>query len=153
MHSLYACCYCSLPLKPAWLPQFLCFTGAGIGEALNARVQSTSDQQPRADNLKSHPPELQGRYFMGQIGRSYIVGRGTRAPRYIYEEPSSCPKTTNYVAPCDASSGLLNPAPNPWVVLGALVRGPVNEDTLIDSRVSFQTIVQVRDGLVRSGGT
>ena len=85
---------------------------------------------------------LQSRYFMGQTGRSYIVGLGTRPPVYIYEEASSCPKSSSTT--CDASTGLLNPNPNPWVVQGAIVRGPINLDPLIDSRLSYQTVVQVR---------
>ena len=80
---------------------------------------------------------------MGQTGRSFIVGKGKRPPVFIYEQPSSCPRTQS-TAPCDATSGLLNTAPNPWVVKGALVRGPVNQDDLTDSRLSYQTAAQVR---------
>lgn len=83
---------------------------------------------------------MQARYFMGQTERSFIVGTGTRPPKYIYEEASSCPPGAPY---CDATNGLLNSKPNPWIVRGALVRGPVTEDTLTDARLSFQTIVQV----------
>ena len=77
---------------------------------------------------------------MGQTGRSYIVGSGTRPPVNIYEQASSCPRSASI---CDASTGLLNSGPNPWVVKGGLVRGSVNQDPLIDNRVLKQTVVQV----------
>ncbi|KAK9803849.1 hypothetical protein WJX73_008180 [Symbiochloris irregularis] len=82
----------------------------------------------------------QARYFMGQTGRSYIVGEGTRPPVFIFEEASSCPTSA---AVCNAANGLLNSKPNPWVCSGALVRGSGTEDPLIDNRVSKQTAVQV----------
>lgn len=89
---------------------------------------------------------MQARYFMGQTGRSYIVGEGTRPPVNIFEEASSCPTTA---AVCNAANGLLNPNPNPWVCSGALVRGPGNMDPLIDNRVLKQTAVQVGLWLIR----
>jgi hypothetical protein len=60
-----------------------------------------------------------------------VVGLGTDPPLAAANQAASCPPTP---AACDAVTAQLTPAPNPFVLYGALVEGPGWTDRYVDAR-------------------
>ena len=73
----------------------------------------------------------QTRYALGDAGRSLVVGLGTDPPLSAANQAASCPPVP---AACDAVTAQLTPAPNPFVLYGALVEGPGWSDRYVDAR-------------------
>ncbi|CAG5091310.1 Oidioi.mRNA.OKI2018_I69.PAR.g12962.t2.cds [Oikopleura dioica] len=71
-------------------------------------------------------------YALGSTGRSYVVGFGKSPPKEPHHRGSSCPAKPKT---CDwAQSGR---GPAPWVLFGALVGGPNEQDRYTDSRKDY----------------
>ncbi|KAI3425705.1 hypothetical protein D9Q98_007681 [Chlorella vulgaris] len=75
-------------------------------------------------------------YALGSAGRSYVVGWGLNPPLRAHHAAASCPSPP---APCTWSD-FGSPAPNPQVLLGALVAGPADtDDSYSDRRDDYIT--------------
>uniref|UniRef100_H2ZAZ4 Endoglucanase n=1 Tax=Ciona savignyi TaxID=51511 RepID=H2ZAZ4_CIOSA len=73
-------------------------------------------------------------YMLGDTGRSYVVGFGSRYPLRPHHRASSCPprpQTCNW-------SHKESDNPNHFILNGALVGGPDYNDTFQDSRSNFK---------------
>ncbi|XP_010921617.1 endoglucanase 3 [Elaeis guineensis] len=72
---------------------------------------------------------------------SYMVGYGARYPQRIHHRASSLPSVATHPAriPCSAGFAALNsPAPNPNVLVGAVVGGPDAQDRFPDQRSDYE---------------
>ncbi|XP_043713191.1 endoglucanase 24 isoform X1 [Telopea speciosissima] len=77
----------------------------------------------------------QADYVLGNnpMNMSYLVGYGSKYPRYVHHRGASIPAYAN--PGCnDGFQWLSTTNPNPNVAVGALVGGPFRNDTYIDSR-------------------
>ena len=66
-------------------------------------------------------------------GRSFLVGHGKEFPQQPHQRAASCPPppaTSNYLQ-------LHSKAPNPHVLVGALVGGPFFNDSFPDDRMDY----------------
>ncbi|XP_014214612.1 uncharacterized protein LOC106643815 [Copidosoma floridanum] len=72
-------------------------------------------------------------YMLGSTGRSFVVGWGRDPPQQPHHAASSCPDRPT---PCGWSEYDRN-APNPQVLVGALVSGPDEIDCFYDKREDF----------------
>ncbi|XP_073109907.1 endoglucanase 17 isoform X1 [Elaeis guineensis] len=83
-------------------------------------------------------------YILGDnpLGMSYMVGYGEKYPRRIHHRASSLPSVRAHPAKIGCKDGTkyyLSPAPNPNVLVGAVVGGPTNfSDAFPDARPAFQ---------------
>jgi hypothetical protein len=73
-------------------------------------------------------------YALGDTGRSYLVGFGTNYPLQPHHRAASCPSPMT--SPCGWNEYNIN-APNPHVLVGALVGGPSADDSYTDSRGDY----------------
>lgn len=78
---------------------------------------------------------MQTRYILGDAGFSLVVGYGHDSPTHVQNEAASCPPEP---VQCNAVSAELSPNPNPNVIYGALVEGPIYTDTF---QVSFSALL------------
>ncbi|XP_008795766.2 endoglucanase 3-like [Phoenix dactylifera] len=72
---------------------------------------------------------------------SYMVGYGARYPQRIHHRASSLPSVAAHPAriPCSSGFAALNsPAPNPNVLVGAVVGGPDAQDRFPDQRSDYE---------------
>lgn len=74
-------------------------------------------------------------YLLGKMGRSYMVGYGKDFPRKPHHRSSSCTRT----GPCGWVHGYESPEDNPYMLIGALVGGPDNNDQWTDNRGNYTT--------------
>ena len=79
---------------------------------------------------------MQTRYILGDAGASLVVGYGHDPPTHVQNEAASCPPEP---VQCNAVSAELSPNPNPNVIYGALVEGPIYTDTF---QVSLQVFLE-----------
>ncbi|XP_029122879.2 endoglucanase 17 isoform X2 [Elaeis guineensis] len=83
-------------------------------------------------------------YILGDnpLGMSYMVGYGGRYPRRIHHRGSSLPSVRAHRGKIGCKEGTkyyMSPAPNPNVLVGAVVGGPTNiSDAFPDARPVFQ---------------
>lgn len=101
-----------------------------MGATANAVLMSTM----YAEMVKDEEPDLakeykcwalsQLRYFLGDSGRSYVVGYGTDAPERTQDRGAACPEAP---VPCNTVTGLLSPDPDTHMLNGALIEGPPND--------------------------
>lgn len=83
-------------------------------------------------------------YILGDnpLGMSYMVAYGGRYPRRIHHRGSSLPSVRAHRSKIGCKEGTkyyLSPAPNPNVLVGAVVGGPTNiSDAFPDARPVFQ---------------
>ncbi|XP_011100152.2 endoglucanase 24-like [Sesamum indicum] len=78
---------------------------------------------------------MQADYVLGNnpMNMSYLVGYGSSYPQYVHHRGASIP--TDAKTGCsDGFMWLSSTAPNPNVAIGALVGGPFQNDSYIDSR-------------------
>lgn len=78
---------------------------------------------------------FQADYVLGSnlMKMSYLVGYGDNYPQYVHHRGASIPIDAN--TGCDDGFIWLNSTnPNPNLAIGALVGGPFQNDTYIDSR-------------------
>ncbi|XP_063240587.1 endoglucanase A-like [Bacillus rossius redtenbacheri] len=73
-------------------------------------------------------------YFLGDTGFSYVVGYGSKYPKYAHHRSSSCP---DHPAACGWDFFNSN-TPNHHVLEGALVGGPSSDDSYTDTRKDAQ---------------
>ena len=71
--------------------------------------------------------------MLGDAGRSFVVGYGHNPPTRVHHRAASCPAPP---LPCNFSS-LHTPLPNPNTLLGALVGGPLINDSFRDNRTDY----------------
>ena len=81
---------------------------------------------------------MQTRYILGDAGFSLVVGYGHDSPTHVQNEAASCPPEP---VQCNAVSAELSPNPNPNVIYGALVEGPIYTDTF---QVSVSALLSAR---------
>merc|ERR1711994_472337 len=73
-------------------------------------------------------------YILGDTGRSYVVGFGENPPLRPHHRASSC--RSPITSPCgDAEK--YSSAPNPQILIGALVGGPDSNDNYNDARDDY----------------
>lgn len=83
-------------------------------------------------------------YILGDnpLGMSYMVGYGPKFPRRIHHRASSVPSLQAHPGRIGCKAGsryFLSPDPNPNLLIGAVVGGPMNvTDAFPDSRPYFQ---------------
>ncbi|KAK9276384.1 hypothetical protein L1049_005917 [Liquidambar formosana] len=83
-------------------------------------------------------------YILGDnpLGMSYMVGYGSHYPQRIHHRGSSLPSVEAHPAHIGCKAGsryFLSPNPNPNLLVGAVVGGPMNSsDAFPDSRPFFQ---------------
>lgn len=82
-------------------------------------------------------------YILGDnpLKMSYMVGYGSRYPERIHHRGSSLPSVAAHPAkiPCSAGFSLMNSgAPNPNVLVGAVVGGPDANDRFPDQRSDYE---------------
>nr|XP_002122707.2 endoglucanase 13 [Ciona intestinalis] len=107
------------PLRYAANTAFICLmaSNAGIDSEVNAAWA-----------------RRQIHYMLGDSGRSYVVGFGTRSPQRPHHRSSSCPPRPQQ---CNWASEE-SPQPNHFVLNGALVGGPDYNDNFQDRRNNFK---------------
>ncbi|KAL1569940.1 Esterase/lipase/thioesterase [Salvia divinorum] len=81
-------------------------------------------------------------YILGENPgkRSYMVGFGERYPQRLHHRASSLPSLHASPARISCADGfqyLNTPAPNPNILVGAIVGGPDNEDKFADDRNNY----------------
>lgn len=86
---------------------------------------------PRADEYAMIAIDQIG-YALGDKGRSYVQGFGVNPPLRSHHRAASCPK-----APTDCSNMLYSDQPNYWILYGALVGGPNQNDQYADKREDY----------------
>lgn len=72
-------------------------------------------------------------YILGSTGKSYVIGYGTNYPKRPHHAASSCPDLPE---PCGWDYYKTN-KPNPHILYGALVSGPLSTDLYKDQRFEF----------------
>ncbi|XP_010269597.1 PREDICTED: endoglucanase 17-like [Nelumbo nucifera] len=82
-------------------------------------------------------------YLLGDnpLKMSYMVGYGARYPQRIHHRGSSLPSIAVHPAKIQCSSGfsaLKSPAPNPNILVGAVVGGPDQHDQFPDQRTDYE---------------
>ena len=93
--------------------------------------------------LKLLAHAMQARHLLGDSGRSYVVGYGHNPPTHVTHKAASCPGTA-IETPCDASIAYNVSTPNPHVLTGALVSGPVTVTGLyVDQRIYSDNRVSI----------
>lgn len=106
---------------------------ADFGHAVHAAAQKH----------KTMHVSVQARHLLGDSGRSYVVGYGHNPPTHVTHKAASCPGTA-IDTPCDASIAYNVSTPNPHVLTGALVSGPVTANGLYaDQRTSLENRVSI----------
>lgn len=82
-------------------------------------------------------------YILGDAGHSFVIGFGEDPPLRPHHPASSCPADED---PCMMHCpdnrncpNAINPAPNPHVLVGALVGGPDDRDRWEDDRTNYVT--------------
>ncbi|KAE8730088.1 Endoglucanase 8 [Hibiscus syriacus] len=94
--------------------------------------------------LLKHLAQRQVDYILGDnpLGMSYMVGYGARYPERIHHRGSSLPSVAVHPGRIGCKEGsryYLSPNPNPNILVGAVVGGPINvSDAFPDSRPYFQ---------------
>lgn len=87
----------------------------------------------------------QAEYILGKnpLNMSYMVGYSENYPTRVHHKGASIPSKRVDFSVYDCSSGrkfLMNPGPNPNVLVGALVGGPAQDDSYQNSRINkFQS--------------
>ncbi|KAH7430878.1 hypothetical protein KP509_08G018500 [Ceratopteris richardii] len=78
----------------------------------------------------------QANYLLGKnpIGMSYLVGYGSNYPQNVHHRAASIPSDAKKYACKEGFEWLSAEGPNPHVVTGALVGGPFQNDSFVDSR-------------------
>ncbi|KAL0379155.1 UNVERIFIED_CONTAM: Endoglucanase 24 [Sesamum radiatum] len=78
---------------------------------------------------------MQADYVLGNnpMNMSYLVGYGSSYPQYVHHRGASIPRDAK-TGCSDGFMWLNSTAPNPNVAIGALVGGPFQNDSYIDSR-------------------
>ncbi|KAL0449749.1 UNVERIFIED_CONTAM: Endoglucanase 24 [Sesamum latifolium] len=78
---------------------------------------------------------MQADYVLGNnpMNMSYLVGYGSSYPQYVHHRGASIPRDAK-TGCSDGFMWLNSTAPNPNVAVGALVGGPFQNDSYIDSR-------------------
>lgn len=78
----------------------------------------------------------QADYVLGNnpMKMSYLLGYGSRYPKYVHHRGASIPMDANTDSCSDGFRWLNSTDPNPNVAVGALVGGPFLNDTYVDSR-------------------
>lgn len=82
-------------------------------------------------------------YLLGDnpLNMSYMVGYGPRYPQRIHHRGSSLPSVAAHSAKIQCSAGfdfMHSPAPNPNVLVGAVVGGPDKNDRFPDQRSDYE---------------
>ena len=81
-------------------------------------------------------------YILGDnpLNMSYMVGYGSHYPKRIHHRASSLPSKANHPQPIPCKEGfqyVQNSAPNPNILVGAVVGGPDNLDRFPDDRNDY----------------
>ena len=81
-------------------------------------------------------------YILGDnpMRMSYMVGYGCLYPKLIHHRASSLPSKANHPQPIPCKEGfqsLYSSAPNPNILVGAMVVGPDNMDRFTDVRNNY----------------
>ena len=82
-------------------------------------------------------------YILGDnpLKMSYMVGYGSKFPKHIHHRGSSLPSIANHpqFIPCSAGfQSLYSNAPNPNILVGAVVGGPDSNDQFPDERNDYE---------------
>ncbi|MQM16924.1 hypothetical protein Taro_049887 [Colocasia esculenta] len=82
-------------------------------------------------------------YILGDnpLRMSYMVGYGSRYPERIHHRASSLPSVASHPAkiPCSSGFSIMNSgAPNPNLLVGAIVGGPDSHDRFPDQRSDYE---------------
>lgn len=90
-----------------------------------------------------HGCGLQVDYLLGDnpMGMSYMVGYGERYPQRIHHRGSSLPAKADRPQPIGCKEGspyFSSQAPNPNILVGAVVGGPGEDDAYGDDRADFR---------------
>ncbi|KAK3129605.1 hypothetical protein QOZ80_6BG0482270 [Eleusine coracana subsp. coracana] len=90
----------------------------------------------------------QANYILGDnpMKLSYLVGYGSSYPQQVHHRGASIP--TDAKTGCKGFQYLHSPSPNPNVAMGALVGGPFQNDSFVDSR---DNAVQTESSTYNSG--
>jgi hypothetical protein len=91
---------------------------------------------------------IQANYILGDnpMKLSYLVGYGSNYPQQVHHRGASIPADAK--TGCKGFQYLHSPNPNPNVAMGALVGGPFQNDTFVDSR---DNAVQTESSTYNSG--
>ncbi|CAL5226752.1 g9605 [Coccomyxa viridis] len=111
---------------------------AMIASVYANNVQSTD---PTMSHRYSCWARSQMKYILGDSGRSYVVGFGNDPPTHAHHRGASCPPETgglgSNVPTCDYSDFSVATA-DPNIIYGALLGGPAQDDSYMDSRSNYQ---------------
>lgn len=83
---------------------------------------------------------IQANYVLGNnpLAQSYMVGYGTKYPKFLHHRGSSIP-TNQIYTDCSKSWNWYDATtPNPNIAYGAVVGGPFKNETFTDARTNIQ---------------
>ncbi|KAI4323865.1 hypothetical protein L6164_023440 [Bauhinia variegata] len=108
-------------------------------------MKSANNKVVHCGNVEVHHSKVikfaksQVDYVLGSnpLGMSYMVGYGKKFPQKIHHRGSTMPSINQYsqLITCrEGQSYLQSPNPNPNILIGAVVGGPAQDDSFLDSR-------------------
>ncbi|KAK9806714.1 hypothetical protein WJX72_000352 [[Myrmecia] bisecta] len=125
------------PKGLAWTGNYAPLRNA-MGAAFVAQAYASwlvGRNQPKALTYQCFA-QAQIRYAAGDSGQSFIVGFGNNPPTHATHRAASCPYPQD--GPCDVDT-YRGKQPNAHVLYGALVGGPLQDDSFLDARTNFLT--------------
>lgn len=114
-----------------------------------ASYLSHSNEVVHCGNIAATPARLQAvakrqvDYILGDnpLGMSYMVGYGSRFPKYVHHRGSSIPSVARHPSHVTCKGGsqyFFSGSPNPNVLVGAIVGGPNMHDQYSDARKYYK---------------